>query len=203
MKMTDRRRYKRLETSCLISYIFLDREGNEIDEGMGTALNLSQGGLLLETYLPVKAQFILIMYIDLEGQLVKIKGKVVHTPGHQSDEVCYQFDEKLFTGDMLFIVGIGRVDLPDSNPPDMEKSVELLKTLPDNLVVYPGHDYGDVPFRTLGEEKKMNDGYEQCNDRRFHFCESVHYSLLLQGVEWKKGLGDCRADSGVRFVCVP
>jgi c-di-GMP-binding flagellar brake protein YcgR len=77
--MTERRRHKRLETSHLISYVFIDKEGNEIEDGMGTALNLSQGGLLLETYLPVKAQFILIMYIDLEGQLVKIKGKVVHS----------------------------------------------------------------------------------------------------------------------------
>jgi len=79
---TEKRRYKRIETSNLISYVFIDKEGNEIEEGMGAALNISQGGLLLETYLPVNAQFILIMYIDLEGQLLKIKGKVVYSrPG--------------------------------------------------------------------------------------------------------------------------
>ena len=79
---TDKRRHKRIETSNLISYVFIDKEGNEIEEGMGAALNMSQGGLLLETYLPVKAQFILIMHIDLKGELLKIKGKVVYSrPG--------------------------------------------------------------------------------------------------------------------------
>lgn len=78
----DKRRHKRIETSNLISYVFIDKEGNEIEEGMGAALNISQGGLLLETYLPVNARFILIIYIDLEGQLLKIKGKVVYSrPG--------------------------------------------------------------------------------------------------------------------------
>ena len=79
MSSTDKRKYPRIETSNIISYVFFDEEGNEIEEGMGTALNISQGGLLLETYLPVKAQLIMIMYIDLEGQLLKIKGKVVYS----------------------------------------------------------------------------------------------------------------------------
>jgi len=82
MISTDKRRYKRIETSNVISYICMDMGGNEIEEGMGTVLNISQGGLLIETYLPVKAQFILIMYIDLEGRLIKIKGEVVYSrPG--------------------------------------------------------------------------------------------------------------------------
>jgi c-di-GMP-binding flagellar brake protein YcgR len=86
MSTTDRRRYKRIETSNLISYVFIDKEGNEIKEGMGRTLNISQGGLLLEAYLPVKVQFILIMYIDLEGQLLKTKGKVVHSrPGESGN----------------------------------------------------------------------------------------------------------------------
>jgi hypothetical protein len=84
MSTTDRRRYKRIETSYLISYVLIDKGGNAMEEGMGTALNISQGGLLLETYLPVKAQFILIMYIDLEGQLLNIKGKVVYSRAGES-----------------------------------------------------------------------------------------------------------------------
>ena len=81
---TDRRRYKRIETSNIISYILVDKKGNEIEEGMGTVVNICQGGILLETYLPVKAQFILIMYIDLEGQLLKIKGNVVYSRAGES-----------------------------------------------------------------------------------------------------------------------
>jgi c-di-GMP-binding flagellar brake protein YcgR len=78
MSTSDMRRYRRVETSNLISYVAIDKDGTEIEEGIGTALNISQGGLLLETYLPVKTRFILIMCIDLQGQLLKIKGKVVH-----------------------------------------------------------------------------------------------------------------------------
>jgi hypothetical protein len=79
---TDKRRYQRIKTSNIISYISIDEEGNEIEEGIGTALNISQGGLLLETYLPVKARFILILHIDVKGQLQRIKGEVVYSrPG--------------------------------------------------------------------------------------------------------------------------
>ena len=86
MSTTDKRKYRRIETSNTISYVFIDEEGNEIEEGMGTALNISQGGLLLETYLPVKAQFILIMHIDLKGELLKIKGKVTYSrPGESGN----------------------------------------------------------------------------------------------------------------------
>ncbi len=85
-----------------------------------------------------------------------IRGKVIHTPGHQSDHICLLFKDYLMTGDMLFIGSVGRIDLPDSNPDDMEESIKKLKSFPDTLIVYPGHDYGDAPFQTLGEEKKGN-----------------------------------------------
>ena len=82
MNTNNKRKFQRIETSNIISYVFVDKEGNEIEEGMGTALNISQGGVLLETYLPVKAQYILIMHIDLKGRLLRIKGKVVYSrPG--------------------------------------------------------------------------------------------------------------------------
>ena len=82
MNATDKRRYQRIKTSNIISYVFIDKEGNEIEEGIGRALNISQGGLLLETYLPVKHQFITIMHVDLKGRLLKIKGKVIYSrPG--------------------------------------------------------------------------------------------------------------------------
>jgi c-di-GMP-binding flagellar brake protein YcgR len=86
MSTTDRRRYKRVKISNPISYVFLDKEGNEIEEGIGTVLNISQRGILLETYLPVKSSFILITYIDLEGQLLNIKGKVIYSmPGESGN----------------------------------------------------------------------------------------------------------------------
>jgi hypothetical protein len=79
MSTTDKRRYRRIETSNIISYVCLDREGNAIGGGIGTSVNMSTEGLLLQIYLPIEAPFVLITYIDSEDQLRQIKGKVVHS----------------------------------------------------------------------------------------------------------------------------
>ena len=61
------------------------------------------------------------------------------------------------TGDTLFIGDCGRTDLPGGNINDMYKSLhEKIKSLPDHLIVYPGHDYGEKPFDTLGNQKIKN-----------------------------------------------
>lgn len=86
----------------------------------------------------------------------EIKGKVISAPGHQSDHLLYIFGEYLFTGDVLFIDGIGRTDLPDSSPEEMKNTLNKFFTLPENLIVCPGHDYGSVTMRTLEQEKKYN-----------------------------------------------
>jgi len=59
----------------------------------------------------------------------------------------------MFSGDFIFERSIGRTDFPYSSPEDMKKSLKKIKNLPDNLIVCPGHNYGEVPMRTLGEEK--------------------------------------------------
>lgn len=87
------------------------------------------------------------------GDLV---GTVIAAPGHQRDHLLFLFDPYLFCGDTLFIEGAGRTDFADSDPQAMEQTLRMLKTLPDHLMVCPGHDYGSVPMRTLGEEKRMN-----------------------------------------------
>jgi len=56
----------------------------------------------------------------------------------------------------LFVGGCGRVDLPGSNPDDMWVSLEKLQQLDDDIVIYPGHDYGPTPTAKLGDEKKTN-----------------------------------------------
>lgn len=79
-----------------------------------------------------------------------------HTPGHSPGMICFEGEDFLITGDMLFIDACGRVDLPGSSPEDMQKSLEKLRTLSDELIVYPGHDYGKTPSASLGEQKKTN-----------------------------------------------
>lgn len=85
-----------------------------------------------------------------------MKGQAISTPGHQNDHLCFLFENNIFTGDALFIDGIGRTDLPDSDPAKMNETLKFFKSLPDDVLVYPGHDYGSVPFRTIGQEKQKN-----------------------------------------------
>ena len=81
---------------------------------------------------------------------------VIHTPGHTPGSVCFKTEHHLIAGDMLFIDGCGRVDLPGGNPEDMYASLRKLHALEDSLTVWPGHDYGDKPSALLGELKKSN-----------------------------------------------
>jgi len=81
----------------------------------------------------------------------------VHTPGHTPGSQCFLVNGNLVSGDTLFINGCGRVDLPGSDPRQMYDSlVNRLKTLPDETVLYPGHDYADRPQSTIGEQKRTN-----------------------------------------------
>jgi hydroxyacylglutathione hydrolase len=82
---------------------------------------------------------------------------VVYTPGHSKDSMCLVGDGKIFSGDTLFVGTCGRVDLPGGSARELYRSlVHTLRKMDDNLVMYPGHNYGHVPTSTLGEQKKMN-----------------------------------------------
>jgi len=84
--------------------------------------------------------------------------KVIHTPGHTPDGICLLVNnQKLLTGDTLFIGECGRTDMPGGNSKSMYNSLfhKILK-LNDNIEVYPGHDYGSKPSSTIGEERRSN-----------------------------------------------
>lgn len=78
--------------------------------------------------------------------------RVLHTPGHSWGSCCYLIDQILFSGDTLFSGSIGRTDFPEGNWAAMESSLALLKSLPDDTRVYPGHG---IPT-TIGREKATN-----------------------------------------------
>jgi hydroxyacylglutathione hydrolase len=83
--------------------------------------------------------------------------EVIHTPGHSPGGICLLADGNLFTGDTLFVGAVGRTDLPHSSMNQFMKSIEQrLLTLPDDTIVWPGHDYGFKPSSTIGEEKNTN-----------------------------------------------
>ena len=89
-------------------------------------------------------------------QVGEITFTVFHTPGHSRGGVCLYADGHLFTGDTLFVCDSGRTDLPGGHRPTLGASIRRLMELPDETVVWPGHDYGPTPNSTIGWEKRNN-----------------------------------------------
>jgi hydroxyacylglutathione hydrolase len=83
--------------------------------------------------------------------------KVLHTPGHSPGSMSLYIDGYVFTGDTLFVGGVGRTDLPGGSSRVMVRSIqEKLCVLPDQTKVLPGHNYGGSPTSTIGREKTTN-----------------------------------------------
>lgn len=99
-----------------------------------------------------------------EIEVGNIKIKVIHTPGHTPGGICLLADKKLLTGDTLFVNAIGRTDLAGGDSVKLFESLQKLKKLDDDVEVYPGHDYGEIPFSTIGGEKKTNP-YFKCSTK--------------------------------------
>ncbi|MBI4655992.1 MAG: MBL fold metallo-hydrolase [Elusimicrobia bacterium] len=98
--------------------------------------------------------------------------KAIHTPGHTPGSACFLADNKLFTGDTLFVRECGRVDLPGSSPEDLWKSFLKLASMPDETAIYPGHFYnGSVS--TIGEEKQNNIYMKLALKSREEFLKAV------------------------------
>jgi glyoxylase-like metal-dependent hydrolase (beta-lactamase superfamily II) len=83
--------------------------------------------------------------------------KVIHTPGHSPGGICLLGNGNLFTGDTLFVGGIGRTDLPGASTTQFMKSIkESLLSLPGETIIWPGHDYGFKSSSTIDEERRTN-----------------------------------------------
>jgi hydroxyacylglutathione hydrolase len=95
-----------------------------------------------------------------DGHLLPLgacQGRVLHTPGHTPGGICLYFPGHLFTGDTLFVEAAGRTDLPGASLTQLIASLEeKIMPLPDETRIWPGHDYGETPTSTLGEEKVNN-----------------------------------------------
>ncbi len=91
--------------------------------------------------------------IDIEG----LELEAIYTPGHTDDSYCFRLSDRVFTGDTLLIRGSGRTDFQHGDARAAYDSIfnKLLK-LPEETLVYPGHDYKGDMVSTIYEEKRFN-----------------------------------------------
>ena len=81
----------------------------------------------------------------------------VHTPGHTLGSQCFLIHNHLISGDTLFINGCGRCDLPGGNVEQMFDTIyNKLMRMPDDTLIFPGHNYADKKSDELKNQKKTN-----------------------------------------------
>ena len=74
----DQRKHQRLKTRNLISYVSYDKTGQLISQGLGKALDISKGGILLEALEPIESGLLSLTATDVENNLIEIDGNLVH-----------------------------------------------------------------------------------------------------------------------------
>lgn len=90
-------------------------------------------GVVLKNFLELKKQ--------KDFLIAGLKIKTIFTPGHTLDSVCFLIENNIFTGDTLFVRGVGTTNY-GGNELQLKKTLKGLFNLDQNIVVWPGHDYG-------------------------------------------------------------
>ncbi len=95
-----------------------------------------------------------------DGDKVKVGGlnvMTLHTPGHTQDSTCFLVENSLFSGDTIFVGRTGRTISGGSDARQLYRSIsKKLLILPENTVIYPGHDYGPIQEISLKENIEMS-----------------------------------------------
>ena len=84
------------------------------------------------------------------------KIKAIYAPGHTDDTVNLYTGKYFFTADVLLIGSVGRTDFQNGSPESMFDTLQRLKKLPEETIIYPGHDYHQKRSTTMAHEKQEN-----------------------------------------------
>jgi hydroxyacylglutathione hydrolase len=139
-----------------IKYIFNTHGHSDHTAGNGQLKKLTGAKIVLHRLDAINIEVDIQLDREKEFRVGEVVFSVYHTPGHTPGGVCFYAEGNLFTGDTLFVGDSGRTDLPGGNRPTLGRSIRKLMELPDETVVWPGHNYGPTPSSTLKWEKRNN-----------------------------------------------
>ena len=118
-------------------------------------------------------------YVDVrvdDGETLiagSLRLRVLHTPGHTDDSIVLVLPDRVLTGDTLLRLATGRTDLPTGSAERLYDSLfGTVLHLDDNLGVYPGHNYKDMPVTTIGQERAENPRLQKRD--KSAFVEQMH-----------------------------
>ena len=90
-------------------------------------------------------------------QIGEIDVTLLHTPGHTPGSQCFLVNNCLVAGDTLFLDGCGRTDLPGGDPTALYESLTTtLSAVPDEAILFPGHQYSPAPSASMGATRENN-----------------------------------------------
>ncbi len=118
-------------------------------------------------------------HLELNG----IRYDIIFTPGHTKDSISLIVGDKLLTGDFLFLddAGGGRDDLPGGSAAEHWESLSKMFDQPDDLIVYPAHEYRGRQPSSLGRQKQLNPHYKSRTKEEF---VSYIEDLRLGPADW-------------------
>jgi hydroxyacylglutathione hydrolase len=139
-----------------IKYIFNTHGHSDHTAGNSQLKKLTGAKIVMHRLDAKHAEADILLDKEEEFKVGDIVFKIFHTPGHTLGGICLCAEGNLFTGDTLFVGDSGRTDLPGGDRPTLGRSIRKLMELPDDTVVWPGHNYGPTPHSTLKWEKRNN-----------------------------------------------
>jgi glyoxylase-like metal-dependent hydrolase (beta-lactamase superfamily II) len=156
-------------TGALVTHFHADHCGGDI---MGYRIE-GIAALLEHHSVPVHVQSVEAEFVtkttgvgapDLVGHeagdvvtIGEIPVELVHTPGHTPGSQCFLVNGCLVSGDTLFLDGCGRTDLPGGDPEQLYTSItQTLARIPDDAILFPGHQYSVASSALMGETRAMN-----------------------------------------------
>lgn len=124
----------------------------------------------------------------------------LYTPGHTDDHFCFLIDDKLFTGDCLLIDGCGRTDFQNGDSAQLYRSIsEILYNLPEETLVYPGHDYNGRFVSSIAQERTRNPRIRHSTTEE-EFVQTMaeldlpHPTFIEYAVPGNRLCGECPSD---------
>ena len=136
-----------------------------------------------------------------------ISVKVMYSPGHTRDSISLLFPDRFFTGDALFLDdgGAGRDDLPGGDPGAHWETLRAFWKLPEDMIVYPAHDYRGRRPSSLQQQKKSNPHLQKSQESKEQFVQYLE-DLKLGPADWMKDVLKanyaCARDPGAAWIPV-